>query len=270
MIDAALTGAGWLDLVASAVLTGGLVYGAFVGERSDGGSRALRTAVAALAVALALEFALTALRMAEVSGVRGFALVRDLLAARWGTLWALRCLGLVVLAWRGSVAIVAALPWLLLRSLQGHAGAHGTVPALVDWLHLSAAATWIGGLVQLALLRGRVPPAVALRMRAVATTALAVVVPAGVYGALLHVQHWPMLVNTPYGRTLIVKLVLAACLIGLGAMNHFRHVPAIVLGNGSAAAHLSRTVVYELVVAAVILLLSALLGVLPMPHVHMG
>ena len=52
MIDAALTAAGWLDLVASVILAGGLLYGAIVAEPSKRGVHAVRTAAAALVVAL--------------------------------------------------------------------------------------------------------------------------------------------------------------------------------------------------------------------------
>lgn len=269
-MDAALTGAGWLDLVASIVLVGGLAYATAV-ERSARRPRALGAAGVAVGVALALAFVLTALRMEEVSGVHGPRLVVDLLEARWGTLWGLRVIGLGVLVSSPvPVASIVAAPWLLLRSVQGHAGAHGVVPALIDWMHLAAAAVWIGGLVQLALAGGRVPVPVAQRMRATATAALLVLVPAGIYGAVLHVQHWHMLLHTPYGRTLVVKVALAAVLAALGAMNHFRHVPAIARGDNAAAGRLARTVTVEIAVAAVVLICSALLGVLPMPHVHPG
>jgi len=59
--------------------------------------------------------------MYGVSGVSGAALVWDLLRARWGELWALRCLGLAVLACSTRIDAALAVPWLLLRSLQGQA-----------------------------------------------------------------------------------------------------------------------------------------------------
>jgi putative copper export protein len=270
LIDAALTAVGWLDLVASVILAGGLLCGAVIVERSAAGERTLRAAVLALVLALGLGAALTALRTSEVSGVRGASLVMDLAATRWAKLWALRALGLAVLASRTRAAVLLALPWLLLRSLQGHAGAHGLVPALVDWVHLGAATIWIGGLVQVAFLPRPVPVPVARRMRSAATAMLVLLVPAGVYGAVLHVQRWHMLLGSAYGRALVVKLALAAVLISLGAVNHFRHVPAMTRGDGLAATLLSRVVAYELVVAAAVLFLSALLGVLPMPHEHVG
>jgi len=144
--------------------------------------------------------------------------------------------------------------------------AHGTVPALIDWLHLMSVSVWIGGLVQLTLLPRPVPVAVARRMRTLATCALAVLVPSGVYAACLHVPSLHFLAASAYGRTLLVKLALAAVLVGLGAVNHFRDVPALLRGERPAAHRLARAVRMEVVAAALVLLLSALLGVLPMPH----
>ena len=267
-MTAALAVVGWLDLVAAVVLAGGLLHAGLVGEPSPAGRRVLRRAALALAVVLPLEFGLTALRMYDVSGVSGTALVWDLLQARWGELWVLRCLGLAVLAASTRLDAALAAPWLVLRSFQGHAGAHGTVPAVIDGLHLTAAAAWIGSLVQLALLPRPLPTAVAQRVRTLATVALAVLVPAGVYGAVLHVQRLALLVRSPYGLTLLMKLALAAALVALGAANHFRHVPAMRRGESAAPARLARAVSAELVIAAAILLVTALLGALPMPHEH--
>jgi putative copper export protein len=152
---------------------------------------------------------------------------------------------------RTRMAVLLAAPWLFLRSFQGHAGAHGIVPALIDW-HLVAAAIWIGGLVQLSLVPRPVPPPVAHRMRTVATAALAVVLPAGVYGAVLHVQRWNMPLGSPYERALLVKLTIASTLVALGAVNHFRHVPALVQGDAEAAGHLTTTVRFEVLMAAAV------------------
>ena len=267
-MTAALAVVGWLDLAAAVVLAGGLLHARLVGEPSPAGRRVLGRAALALAIVLPLEFGLTALRMYDVSGVSGAALVWDLLRARWGELWALRCFGLAVLASSTRLAAPLAVPWLLLRSLQGHAGAHGTVPALIDWLHLTAAAVWIGSLVQLALLPRPLPALVAARVRTVATVALGVLVPAGAYAAVLHVQRLDMLVRSAYGLALLVKLALAAALLALGGANHFRHVPAMRRGETAAPARLARAVGAELVIAAAVLLVTALLGALPMPHDH--
>ncbi len=272
-MNALLTALGWVDLAATVTLSGGLAYASFVAPPSDTGLRALRRAAAILGAVLVAEFVVTAFRMRELSELRGAALLANLLATRWGHLWVLRSLGLAALAagavaseprWRALAGL--AVLWLLARSLQGHAGAHGTAPALIDWVHLVAATVWLGGLVQLALSASSVPADVAWRMRRLATAALAFLLPAGVYGAFLHVPNLDRLVDSPYGRTLLAKLALATVLVGLGAANHFRHVPEIARGDVNAPRRLRRTVRGELLVGAAVLLLSALLGVLPMPH----
>src|SRR5437870_3803087 len=83
------------------------------------------------------------------------------------------------------------------------AGAHGPLAAVIDWLHLLAGSAWLGSLVQLALGRDDPTARDALRVRALATGALALVVPAGIYAAFLHVPSLERLFDTPYGRALL-------------------------------------------------------------------
>ena len=246
-MNAAFAAVEWADLAATIVLAGGLITTALLAPLSARGRRLQWRAAAALAVVLPAEFALTALRMEMVSGMRGTALV----AGR---------------RLPGGVVAVAAAGWLLLRSFQGHAGAHGTLPAVIDWTHLLAAAAWLGGLVQLVMLPRPVPADVAGRMRMQATASVAVLVPAGLYAAFLHVPHLDALTGTPYGETLLAKLALASVLAILGAANHFGHVPAMRRGEPQAEPRFVRAVRVEVVVGAVVLGLTALLGVLPMPH----
>ena len=96
----------------------------------------------------------------------------------------------------------------------------------------------------------------------------AVLLPAGAYAGFVHVRHLHLLTGSPYGRTLVVKLGLVGVLLTLGATNHFGHVPAMGRGDPEAEARLVRAVRLEVVVAAVVLAVTALLGVLPMPHAH--
>jgi len=269
VIDVGLAVVGWIDLLATATVAGGLLFGALVGAPSAAGERVIRRALAVLAGVLALAFVLTALRMRTVSGIGGGALVVDLLETRWGGLWTLRVLGVAVLAGTPPPLYPAIVgPWLALRSFQGHAGAHGVVAAMIDWLHLLAAAAWIGGLVQLALLARPISMDVGRRMRTLATVALGALIPSGVYAAFLHIPSLDMVTESPYGRALVLKLVLAAVLIALGAVNHFRHVPGMLRGDATAAARLGALVRVEVLLAAAVLLVTAVLGVLPMPHVH--
>ena len=112
------------------------------------------------------------------------------------------------------------------------------------------------------------PVAIAARVRVLATVALALLVPAGAYAAFLHVPHLHLFTESPYGKTLIAKLVLAAVLMALGAVNHFGHVPAMRRREPEAETSLIRAVRFEVLVGTLVLALTALLGVLPMPHSH--
>jgi putative copper export protein len=262
---------GWMDIGASAVLVGGSVYGALVEKPQASGRRCLRSAASLLAAALALEIAENALRMHRVSGIGGSKLLADVLEMKWTRWWAVRSMALVSLsvvlrASRQRWGLLAGIGAVLLlgRSLQGHAGAHGMVPALVDWAHLSAAAVWVGGLVQLAILP-TVPPAVAVRASRMFTLALFPLVAGGIYGSFLHIAGLEQLVGTSYGRVLLAKTALAAGAIALGGINHYRHVPSLSRGQVDASG-LLHAVRAEVAVLTVVLLLSALLGGLPMPH----
>ena len=264
---------GWLDLVATIVLAGGIFYSSLVAFPAPLGRRVLRRSVWISAAALVFEIAANSFRMHQVSGIGGFALVADVSEMKWSRLWLARAAGLAMIGMgmrlpRASwhVLSLIALGWLLMRSLQGHAGAHGAVAACVDWAHLSFAAAWLGGLTQFLLSPTVERRAAALRVRRLATIGAAAVVPSGIYAALLHIPDWRALVVTAYGRVLLGKLACVVVLLLLGALNHFLHVPRVGRGDSDAAARLVRTVSVEIVIGALILMLTAFLGQLPMPH----
>ncbi len=116
------------------------------------------------------------------------------------------------------------------------------------------------------MLQPRVSPTAATRVRKLFTIVLAPLVLAGIYGAFLHVATTARLVGTPYGRVLLGKIALAAVCITFGALNHYRNVPALGRGEPDAGRKLLRAVRVEALLAFVLLLLSAALGLLPMPH----
>jgi copper transport protein len=266
---------GWFDLACTIGLAGGYISAALIAPPSPAGRRATQWATGLLVVTLLVEAGIFGVRMAAVSSTDSFVFLREMLETKWARLWIARCAGLALLFTlplgappfgARRRALLAAF-WLLLRSLQGHAGAHGTLPTVIDWVHLLAAASWLGSLVQLPMSRGAALPMSAERVRRLATVSVAALVPAGVYGALLHIPSFERLVNTPYGRALLVKLGLAAVLLVLGAANHLRYVPALLQQRHSAAEQqLRRVVRWEIIIAALVILMSALLGVLPMPH----
>lgn len=70
--------------------------------------------------------------------------------------------------------------------------------------------------------------------------------------------------TTPYGLTLIVKLVVVAFVFGLGAWNWRRQRPS--LGSDAAAAAIRRSSIAELTAAFIVLLVTSVLVTIPAPR----
>lgn len=153
-------------------------------------------------------------------------------------------------------------------ALVGHTRAYEPVSLLVvtDALHLSAGAVWLGGLVGLVLslasLGGRAGEAARLvtRFSTVAAGLLAALAVTGVLMAWRILGSWSGLVDTTYGRLLLVKLGIAVVVVAVAAWNRLRLVPAVAEGGtherGKRASSLVRRAV-----AVEAVLLVALLGV---------
>jgi len=179
----------------------------------------------------------------------------------------------------GSALVVA-------TALAGHA-ATGTAPALglaLDIVHLAGGSVWVGGLALLAAVlvrpaaddRPAPPAALARTVSAWLLGAAAAVFVSGTVQAVRQVGSRYALIHTPYGRTLVVKVLLVALLVGLGAASRrlvhgswgLRRPPAAV-DSGAApdpvrAGRLSRTVMAELaLVLAVVGVTAALVNDVP-------
>ncbi len=154
------------------------------------------------------------------------------------------CLGLFTAAATSWAAWRSALPyrwWVagvaggaLLATLTqlSHAAAEeGSLPLLADWLHVTAASVWMGGLLGFPLiLLGplRTMPTqerAALRIRTVrrfskvAIIAVTVVILTGAYATVLHLPDLSALIGTPYGRALLIKLGMLVLLLATGGLN---------------------------------------------------
>jgi putative copper export protein len=90
-----------------------------------------------------------------------------------------------------------------------------------------------------------------------------VVVCFGLITAWRHLHVLSNLWSTPYGYALILKLVLVAAVFSLGAWNWRRQRPS--LGSEEAASSVQRSATSELVVAGLVLIVTAILVSLPSP-----
>ncbi len=145
-------------------------------------------------------------------------------------------------------------------SLSGHS-ASSLGAELADWVHLSAAALWIGGLVQLALVVWPLAPE--LRRRAfagfsrLATGSIAALLLAGIYLAIVRLPRVSDLWSTHYGHVLLVKISLVGCALAWGGVHH--RVAGRQEVADTALGRLRRSLVGESLVGMAVLLVAAVL-----------
>ena len=175
------------------------------------------------------------------------------------------------------------------RSATGHSADQGdfTLMEFMDWLHIIAASVWAGGVVAftLILLNGFIEKSTTSwpfnlyvhRLSQLATAGLLVVLVSGAYNTWQKLLTINALWQTDYGRHLLWKIGLVGIMLGLGAINRFRHLnklPMDVTGDGpgeASARHLFRRFLRIETLAAVAVFIAAaiLINTLP-PHAGMG
>jgi putative copper export protein len=210
-------------------------------------------------------------------------------ATPWGRTWLWGVAGTLVatvaLFWAKSgknagwwIATPVLLALGTLPGLTGHAAGEEslrTLALLADAVHIWAAGGWMGGLAVVlyldrkwraesgtnqSLLPGLVPTFSLVAMVSVGTLALT-----GTFAAWLHLPGLGSLVTTGYGRTLMLKLALVAIVLGLGGLNFRVLTPR--LGSEAGNDNMRRAATVELVVAQVVLLITAILvRMSPMDH----
>jgi len=149
-------------------------------------------------------------------------------------------------------------------SLSGHSAteAHRAwLAELADWVHLTAAMLWVGGLVQLVAVVWPAAPelrrATILRFSRMATVLVALLLVAGTYLSILRLPHLHDLWTSGYGHVLVVKLGLVATALLWGAAHQFLALPRI--DRPGVVGRLSRSLLGEASVAMAVLLLAAIL-----------
>ncbi|HLB10340.1 MAG TPA: CopD family protein [Gemmatimonadaceae bacterium] len=153
---------------------------------------------------------------------------------------------------------------------------------MVNPLHVFAASMWIGTLFVMVVagistaLSGAFATsdrgtAVALLVKRFTTLALlctCLLLLTGATTAWLHLGTIEALWTSSYGKTLIVKLSLVFVVFVIGGYNNLRVKPT--LGTQDAARRLKRTATFEIAVAAIVLIVTAVLVNLPAPAEHLA
>jgi copper transport protein len=170
------------------------------------------------------------------------------------------------LALLGVLGVAALATW----PLTGHPTASPVagVSVVVDAIHLASMSVWLGGLVMLVgfLLRQadeRELGAILPIWSRWAATAVAALIVAGSVQALIEVASFKALYTSTYGRLILVKITLAAAVIGLAAISR-EIVRNRKPENGPRT--LRRMVMAELAVTAVVLGVTAALVQIPPPR----
>ena len=231
-----------LALLAAAGATGALLFG----WRLPEGGRLLIVAgwVYAAVGILTVVFAEQAAAGVPFGELFGAATGRSLLAqvaavtvCGVATFFAVRRLAGPALAVLGAAAAGA----LFVHAQAGHAETQSSVRLLNvadEWLHMLAAAVWVGGLVWLLLglrsLDGVARAAAVRRFSQLAFAAVAVIAVTGVLRAVPEVGSPGALVSTSFGVTLLIKSSLFVALMGIAWRNRYRLVPSFA-GSAPAA-----------------------------------
>ena len=193
--------------------------------------------------------------------------------------------GATGLALPGSAGVVApAVPLVALAclpALGGHAGVQSPVAVLLpaNVLHVAAMSAWLGGIAMLVFTlraatarlepgdRTRLLTAVVGRFSALAGIAIAVLLASGIVQSVVEVRTPANLVETPFGRAVLVKVVLFAAIVALGWVNRRRLLPALADATGDprrAGVLLRRTLRAELLIGvAALAVTGALAGYAP-------
>jgi putative copper export protein len=293
-----------LSYVALAAMLGHLVAAGFL--LPNGEPKALRGALVNRATAALLLFLAAALAALLIQGEKiqhgvpsTELLARYLTLTQSGKVWLARqsysailvlilCAGARKLTSINAIRglTVLAVPLVASRSLTSHAVAvredlWWAVGA--DALHLICTALWAGGLLVLWHALGRAsdlshPPltwteAIVARFSRLAFVCVTLLALSGLYQGWIHVGTLAILVQTAYGRVLLLKLLLFAAMLGCGALNLFstRKLLARAVAQNQndpgAATTMLRRIRFEAVIGLVIFCMTGLLTALP-PGVH--
>jgi copper transport protein len=135
---------------------------------------------------------------------------------------------------------------------------------LADWVHLSAASLWIGGLATLVAFVWFGAPQLRRiafrRFSELATVSIALVLAAGTYLGIVRLPHPSDLWRYGYGQVLLVKIGLVVLALAWGGMHKFVIAPRVARAeSGGFMTKVGRSLAGEALVGAAVLLVAAVL-----------
>lgn len=280
------------------------------GRASSAFDRRLRVILLGAAVAGAASAAAgVVFHAAEAAGVSAASaldstILREEIGTRFGTVWALTAFAWVLfglLAWAGRrslrpwqlLALAAPLGFVALEpALSGHPSTQSPVALLftANVLHVLAVSVWLGGLAALLFVlpaatrelgapaRGRLLAANLARFSPVALLCVVVILLTGVGQAYAYVRDLDNLLDTAYGRAVLIKLLLlVGALVPLAAYNRYRSVLRLrrIAAGGEAPGRtgllLRRALRAEVALVVIVLgVTAALAGYAPATAVQSG
>jgi copper transport protein len=279
----------WLSLFGAALIVGTLTFEAFV-MRADAFPKEAGPALASLSrsraglgragVCIAAFGSILALdvQAAAATGSDAFnaiLLLQPVIVSTWGLAWLARMFalaGIALLTWRGKpspVSLGLCVLFVLSFGQSGHAVV-SKATLVADWIHVTCASIWFGGLATFAMglrraltaikesARAAFTMKVMARFSAVALPAVIALIASGVFGSVVHFVTVPSLTANPYGRVILAKALLLLPLLALG-FYHYRS------GRTPSSRAFTVTLACEATLIVAILGLSAVLTGLPPP-----
>ncbi len=151
-------------------------------------------------------------------------------------------------------------------SVSGHDGVDpgsSWKTELADWVHISAASLWLGGLAALTIAVWPCAPQlrtrVFVRFSRLATILVGLVLAAGTYLALVRVPHLAQLWTTGYGEVLLIKIGLVTSAVLFGAFHHFLVRPRLTTASEGFLARIGTSIAGETMIGVAVLLVAAVL-----------
>jgi copper resistance protein D len=215
----------------------------------------------------------------EAAGMLDGSLLHMVWQAGAGRASAIRAIGLLIaallvlsdrpswLAFFGAVVAATSFAW------TGHARSLNpdALPILLLSVHLLGAAFWLGALAPLAIVArdGDLShiAATAARFGTVAVFVVGGLMAAGVTLLWMLLGDFTALWGSTYGRYVIYKLAIVACLLCVAAFNKLRLTPRLYAGDSRAVRSLRTSIRLELLLGVLILAVTATLTTVTGPPV---